>query len=189
MKRWLPPVILVTPAALALSWHIYYIVIPRYAYVDTTRAMYQNRAVLELYYRDHGAYPIAAPGTPLRALAKQLELGGRKVVPLDDWKNDVRYWSSPGGAHYFLISAGADGRFDYRPSRTKPAFSGSLSTDVVVNDGRFIGFVDGYSYCPQTCRNTTREHLEAQARGDESGNGEECARGAGGAWTREPAWN
>jgi type II secretory pathway pseudopilin PulG len=133
------------------------------SYWQSENVMYRNRAVLELYFREHGRYP-AAPASGMWAdLQPELDRGGRRTIAIDGWDEPLRYVASRDGSHYLLISPGKDGIVQYDPKAPLPREE-DISQDVVVADGEFFYVFHGRTYCPKTVKTTESAYLECEAR-------------------------
>jgi hypothetical protein len=137
----------------------------RARYRETMLRMYQNRAVVELYFREHGKYPLAAQKALLGDLGSEVARGARKLAAIDGWQHPIRYWSSADQQHYFMISPGANGEVEYQLGAPAPPSTGS-GQDLVMHDGAFFYYWDGWTYCPMSCRTTESAYLECEARGE-----------------------
>lgn len=131
----------------------------------SNQVMFQNRAVLELYFREHGRYPAAPPSGMFHDLAGELNRKGRRIVERDGWGEFLHYIVSPDGQHYLLMSPGRNGKLEYRPGELPPEPGNDVGQDTVIADGEFFYFYQGVYPYPAACKTTPAAWLECQATG------------------------
>jgi hypothetical protein len=126
--------------------------------------MYQNRAVLELWFRQTGRYP--APGKRLRLSELGPSLGGlgKWLVCLDGWQHEFVYIASSDGAHSYLVSPGRDGQVQFLPG-PRALRQPDVGADIVLIDGRFAQVFEGWTECPEGIKNVPDEYLKCAAVG------------------------
>jgi len=101
---------------------------------------------IEEYAIDNNQYPSPTGGlVPLSLIESDLEPIYIRTLPLtDQWGNEILLWST--GAHYLLLSRGADGVLDFDAERVMidgltaglPGAVDDFGADLVFLDGRFV---------------------------------------------------
>jgi hypothetical protein len=107
--------------------------------------MRSTATAMEAYATDNDHYPRAATLVELKSFIEPIYI--RNTPETDGWGNPVAVIVSPDGQHYRIVSAGADGSFEWDSRTISPVaglmeneivFSERLEDDIIYENGSFL---------------------------------------------------